>query len=124
MQAIEADDAGAIKAMASTGGEAFSAVLREHHVPDELQRTPLMLAYWWGRLQAAAALVNAGSDYQQRDSKGHNVAWYARRFGKGAAVLQMTQAIEAAERRISMENVIEKSPRPTDPPPKRRQSDV
>lgn len=124
MQAVEADDAAAIKGMASTGGDVFSSVLREHHELDELERTPLMLAHWWGKLQAAAALVNAGSDYQQKDSKGRNVAWYARRFGKGQAELQMTQAIVAEERRISMKKVIELSPKPTEPPPKRRQSDV
>lgn len=124
MHAIEADDSKTIEAMASTGGDDFVALLGAHHPSDEGQRTPLMLAYWWGKPLASTALVNAGSNYQQRDAKGHGAAWYARRFGKGQVEFEMSSLIDAGERRISMEDVIAKGAPPTKTPPKRRHSDV
>ena len=89
-------------------------------------RTPLMLAYWWGRAVAAAALVNAGSDYSHTDSRGEDASWYARRFGNGERVELMDSIIDAGERRLSMEKVISKSQSDAKPmaQPKRRQSEL
>lgn len=124
MRAIEADDGNAIETMAATGGDDFVALLGAHHPLDEARRTPLMLAYWWGKPLASSALVNAGSNYQQRDARGHGAAWYARRFGKGLAESEMSSLIDAGERRLSMDKVIAKGAPPVKIAPKRRQSDV
>jgi len=124
MHAIEVDDSKAIETMATAGGDDFVALLGAHHPLDEGQRTPLMLAYWWGRPLASTALINAGSNYQQRDARGHGAAWYARRFGKGLAESEMSSLIDAGERRISMEKVIAKGAPPIKAPPMRRQSDI
>ena len=122
MHAIEADDDKSIDSLAAAGADDFRATLVAFDPQDAERRTPLMLAYWWGKPLAAAALVNAGSDYQQQDAKGRGSAWYARRFGKGQSELDLTRQIEAGERRISMESVISKAEKPTGVPPKRRQS--
>ena len=122
MHAIESDDAASIDSMAAAGANEFKAVLVGRDPQDADCRTPLMLAYWWGKPLAASALVNAGSDYQQEDAKGRSAAWYARRFGKGQRELEMSRFIGVEERRISMESVIAKGELPTGVPPKRRQS--
>jgi hypothetical protein len=124
MHAIEADDASAIQAMSAAGGEDFAALLCSHHPLDGVQRTPLMLAYWWGKPLASAALINAGSNYQQTDADGHGAAWYARRFGKGQAESELGSLIGAGERRISMEGVIEKGAPSCLAPPKRRKPSI
>lgn len=124
MSAIEADDSKAIDAMLAAGVENFAPLLSAHHPLDQAKRTPLMLAYWWGRPLAATALVNAGSLYQQEDANGNGAAWYARRFGKGEAEARMSSLIDAGERRLSMSKLISTSAAPANPPPKRRSGGV
>ena len=124
MTCVEADDGPGIDSLASIHRAELSAVLVSHHASDERRRTPLMLAYWWGKPLAAAALVNAGSDYQQGDAAGNGAAWYARRFGKGATEQSGARLIEANVRRLSMESVISTATAPDAPAPKRRRSDI
>lgn len=124
VQLVETDDGSGVAAWADSQADAPAAVLGWHHPDDEERRTLLMLAYWWGKASAAKALVNAGSNYQQADAKGRDAAWYARRYGKGARELELSNAIRASVRRISMQSVIEGAAKPSNPPPKRRSSDV
>lgn len=123
---IHADDAAGIAARAF---DLLSAGALEWTAPDDdLQRTPVMLAYWGGYLAAASALVAAGADYQAKDRKGRRVTWYAQNFGKGATEGDMATRISATTRRLSMESVIrEKAPTAPDsdsPKPRRRNSGV
>lgn len=122
--AIKTNDGDAIRAMYSAN--VLKPLLVQSDPTDELARTPLMLAYWWGKAIAASALVNAGSDYSQNDSRGENASWYARRFGNGERVELMDSIIDAGERRLSMEKVISNSQSNEEPtaPPKRRQSEL
>lgn len=123
---IDADDGEGISARADELQD--SGVLAWHHPEDELQRTPLMLAYWFGHLVAASALARAGADYHSRDTKGRNVTWYAQNFGKGQIEGLMSMRIKTTVTRISMESVIrEKNGLPTkgnSPKPRRRSSGV
>lgn len=78
-----------------------------------------MLAYWWGHSLAASALVQAGAVYEQTDAQGNNAAWYARRFGKGARQREMEQVIDSAERRISMEKILDRHQEAAEPAERR-----
>lgn len=140
MHAIEADDRRAIQAMAAAGSPSFEQALGAWAPGDAEMRTPLMLAYWFGKASAAAALVNAGADYQQEDSSGRNAAWYARHFGNGERVRRMGDSIQAETRRLSMRSLIEcgqadtatralgdggsPSVASSSPAPKRRRNDI
>ena len=123
---IHADDGGGIAARAF---DLFASGALEWSAPDdEMQKTPVMLAYWGGYLAAASALVAAGADYQAKDSHGRRVTWYAQNFGKGATEGDMSTRISATTRRLSMESVIRErvpaAPDSDSPKPRRRSSGV
>lgn len=115
MRAVDADDRAGIEALHAAG--TLAPLLGAHKPDDDRRRTPLMLAYWYGKAKAAQALVNAGSDYQQPDAAGNSAAWYARHFGAGERQTQMNDAIEAGTRRLSMDRVIDQAKAEAPPPP-------
>lgn len=112
ISAIQADSAADIAALAGLAGEDFERTLLAHDPVDAFRRTPLMWAYWWGKAIASTALVNAGSDYTQKDANGHDAAWYARRFGKGNVEDAVRAHMGVQERRLSMGKVIADVPAP------------
>ncbi|ART57124.1 hypothetical protein CBP36_19665 (plasmid) [Acidovorax carolinensis] len=123
---IQADDVEGIVAIIDSSFPDGRDALCWASPEDPEGRTPLMLAYWWGKAMAATALINCGSDYSQQDAKGRGAAWYAKRFGQGERELRLSNVIGAAVTRISMRGVLEAKDNQASatPPPKRRISDV
>lgn len=102
--AIHHDDAKGIEALHDA--RVLGALLQNFDPGDEKRRNPLMLAYWWGSLRAANALVVAGADMEWVDAAGESARWYARHFGQGEREERMSGLIVAAVRRLSMDDVI------------------
>lgn len=105
LDAIDSDDRGRVLSFVQSCGDKAEAVLRWCDPADELCRSAVMLAYWYGRLASANGLVDAGADYSQTDAKGRSVSWYASHFGQGVEEERLRGHIRASVRRLSAQRV-------------------
>lgn len=76
----------ALGALQADSGLRACDVLSRPVVCDELERTPLMLAYWRGSLACAHMMASLGGDYEATDKLGRSVAWYVEHCGAGRAL--------------------------------------
>jgi hypothetical protein len=101
---IDNDDGEAVAARAFELQD--SGVFDWTHPDDEVGKTPMMVAYWFGKLKAANALAKAGANYSAQDVQGRRVSWYAQNYGRGCREEAGHARVAVTLVRISMQEKI------------------